>query len=46
MCRWTKKDRDSQLHLVTKSGDELNVPSGHTFVELVPKDGGQVTLGR
>jgi hypothetical protein len=44
--RWSKKDRSSDLELTTKAGDEVTVPSGHTFVELVPKDGGQVTLSR
>ncbi len=45
-CRWAKKDRDSALRLVTKSGDSLKVPPGHTFVELVPTSTGNVTLSR
>jgi hypothetical protein len=44
--RWSKKDRSSDLELTTKSGDPVTVPAGHTFMELVPKDGGQVTLSR
>jgi hypothetical protein len=44
--RWSKKDRSSDLELTTKSGDPVKVPAGHTFLELVPKDGGQVTLSR
>ena len=45
-CRWSKKDRDSQLHLTTKAGDSIPVPPGHTFMELVPTTTGQVTLSR
>jgi hypothetical protein len=45
-CRWSKKARESQLHLTTKAGDSIPVPPGHTFVELVPTTTGQVTLSR
>ncbi len=45
-CRWAKKDRDSALRLVTKSGDSIKVPPGHTFLELVPVSTGNVTLSR
>ena len=45
-CTWQKKSRESQLKLTTASGETVNVPAGHIFVELVPVDGGQVTLTR
>jgi hypothetical protein len=45
VCRWQKtKDPASTLVLTTKSGHAVNVPPGHTFVELVPAETGKVTL--
>lgn len=41
---WSKKDLDSDLSLKTKAG-ELKVPAGKTWVELVPKGTGNVTVG-
>jgi len=40
---WSKKDLESPIELSTKAG-ELIVPAGHTWVELVPVDGGDVTF--
>jgi Protein of unknown function (DUF3048) N-terminal domain/Protein of unknown function (DUF3048) C-terminal domain len=40
---WTKK-LDSTISLDTKAG-ELSVPAGHTWIELVPVNGGSVRIG-
>jgi hypothetical protein len=40
-----KKHLDSTIELSTRSG-ELRVPAGHTWIELVPVNGGGVTIGR
>jgi len=41
---WHKGDKaDSPITLTTKKG-ELKVPAGHTWIELVPIDGGNVTF--
>jgi len=40
---WSKKDLDSPIELSTQAG-ELIVPSGHTWIELIPVDGGNVTF--
>jgi hypothetical protein len=42
---WTKRGLDQPLTLATKQG-ELAVPAGHTWVELVPRQGGEVRVGR
>jgi hypothetical protein len=42
---WTKKGLDSVVKLSTKAG-ELKIPAGRVWVELVPKDSGQVTFAR
>lgn len=39
---WSKSDLDSPIELSTKAG-ELTVPAGHTWIELVPASGGNVT---
>jgi hypothetical protein len=42
---WKKGDAaDSQIRLTTKKGQKLTVPAGHTWVELVPVDGGNVVF--
>ncbi len=42
---WQKdKAPDSQIKLTTKKGDALKVPAGHTWIELVPVDGGNITF--
>ena len=40
---WSKDDLGSPIQLSTKAG-ELTVPAGHTWIELVPVDGGDVTF--
>lgn len=39
---WKKADLKSPLELSTKAG-KLTVPAGHTWIELVPANGGNVT---
>jgi len=41
-ARWSKKDVDSPI-VLTKGGQPLTVPAGHTWVELVPTSTGSVT---
>ncbi|MGH3359440.1 MAG: DUF3048 domain-containing protein [Nocardioidaceae bacterium] len=41
---WSKDSLDGNLTLETRKGDELTVPAGKTFIELVPRDGGSVRL--
>jgi hypothetical protein len=42
---WQKgKTPTSQITLTTKKGQKLEVPAGHTWIELVPADGGNVTF--
>lgn len=43
---WSKEDAASTLRLRTPAGDEVAVPEGHTWIELVPVDGGSIRLGR
>ncbi|MEJ7742673.1 MAG: DUF3048 C-terminal domain-containing protein [Nocardioidaceae bacterium] len=43
-CVWTKKDEATALTLSTAQGDDITVPAGHTWIELVPAKDGQVTL--
>jgi hypothetical protein len=40
---WSKDDLTSPIQLSTKAG-ELIVPAGHTWIELIPVDGGDVTF--
>lgn len=42
---WSKSSLDSPLTLRSGAG-ELTVPPGHTWIELVPREGGEVTFGR
>ena len=42
-ARWTKDGVDSAISL-THRGKALTVPAGHTWVELVPKDNGDVEV--
>jgi hypothetical protein len=42
---WHKgKAPTSRIKLTTKKGQELEVPAGHTWIELVPVHGGRVTF--
>jgi predicted small secreted protein len=43
--QWSKDSLGSPLALSTTAGD-LTVPAGHTWIELVPQDGGSVTVGK
>ena len=43
--QWTKEALGSSLKLSTTAGD-LTVPAGHTWIELVPQDGGSVTFAK
>jgi Protein of unknown function (DUF3048) N-terminal domain/Protein of unknown function (DUF3048) C-terminal domain len=40
---WSKDDLGSPITLSTKAG-ELTIPAGHTWIELIPVDGGNVTF--
>ena len=40
---WSKSEPHSAVKLKTKYG-ALTIPAGHTFIELVPADGGNVTF--
>jgi len=40
---WSKSDLTSPIELSTKAGD-LTVPAGHTWIELVPAQNGDVTF--
>jgi len=44
---WSKDGLEGHLTLKAgKGGGELTVPAGHTWVELVPANGGNVTFGK
>jgi Protein of unknown function (DUF3048) N-terminal domain/Protein of unknown function (DUF3048) C-terminal domain len=44
---WQKgRSPASRITLTTKKGKKLTVPAGHTWVELVPVDGGNVTFAK
>jgi hypothetical protein len=36
-ARWSKSDASSPLALTDTAGDELRVPPGRTWIELVPR---------
>ncbi len=36
----------ARIALTTKTGQQLKVPAGHTWIELVPARGGSVTFAR
>jgi len=42
-CQWHKDGLDGTVTLSNKAGD-LSVPAGHTWLELVPIDGGGFTI--
>jgi hypothetical protein len=42
---WSKKSAKAALHLKTQRGP-LTVPTGHVWIELVPADAGDVTIGK
>jgi hypothetical protein len=41
-ANWQKGKADEPIELTTKKGAPLAVPAGHTWIELVPVDGGTV----
>ncbi len=43
-CTWRKQSAGGRLTLETKNGEAIEVPPGHTFIELVPTKTGAVTL--
>ena len=43
--QWTKSSLGAALQLSTKAG-KLTVPAGRTWIELVPQDGGSVTIAK
>jgi hypothetical protein len=44
---WHKgKAPTSRIKLTTKKGQKLEVPAGHTWIELVPVHGGNVTFSK
>ncbi|MGH8869997.1 MAG: DUF3048 domain-containing protein [Actinomycetes bacterium] len=40
---WEKASEEEPFRLATKSGEELTLPPGNTWIELVPKEGGVTT---
>jgi hypothetical protein len=40
---WTKNGYNATVSLKTAAGP-LKLPAGHTFIELVPRNGGNVTV--
>jgi hypothetical protein len=42
---WSKSDLDAPITLSTKAG-ALTVPAGHTWIELVPAENGDVTFSK
>ena len=44
--RWHKGLKKSQLELTSADGKEVPVPTGHTWVELVPAKTGKITLSK
>jgi hypothetical protein len=43
--KWTKKGKAGDLTLASMKGDEVTVPAGHTWIELIPEGTGSVKLG-
>ncbi len=43
-ANWQKGKAASPISLTTKKGGVLKVPAGHTWIELVPVDGGKVSF--
>lgn len=43
---WTKDGLTGAIKLETKKGDELTVPAGHVWIELVPQGTGSVTWAK
>jgi len=43
---WRKDNAGSELTLEDSAGQEVTVPAGHTWIELVPAEGGEVVLSK
>ena len=46
MGRWRRSSLEDMTVFENKRGDEVALAPGTTFIELVPKDGGEVTFER
>jgi hypothetical protein len=44
-ARWSKASTDAPIELTTSHGEDLSVPVGATWIELVPQKTGSVTYG-
>jgi len=44
-ARWAKDGTDAPIELTTRDGEDLTVPVGSTWIELVPQETGSVTYG-
>jgi hypothetical protein len=42
--KWTKRGKAGQLTLSSMKGDDVTVPAGHTWIELIPDTTGSVKL--
>jgi Protein of unknown function (DUF3048) N-terminal domain/Protein of unknown function (DUF3048) C-terminal domain len=42
--KWSKHGKAGQLTLTSMKGDEVTVPAGHTWIELIPEGTGSVKL--
>lgn len=45
-AEWSKKGRSGPITFKTVDGEELKIPVGKTWVELLPVEDAQVTIGR
>jgi len=45
-AEWSKSSLDDSLDLTTRSGEELTLPPGKAWIELVPKNGGDVRYSK
>jgi hypothetical protein len=43
--KWTKHGKAGDLTLKSMKGNEVKVPAGHTWIELIPEGTGSVNLG-
>jgi hypothetical protein len=45
-AHWTKSETAAPIELTTRDGEDLTVPSGPTWIELIPEKTGSVDYGR
>jgi hypothetical protein len=43
--KWTKHGKAGKLTLKSMKGNDVDVPAGHTWIELIPEQTGSVNLG-